>query len=61
MKKHHLGILAYLQNTLPSSTSVALSKLEQKVTLTAARASKQIKYMDDSVVVEAAKIIAMRD
>lgn len=28
MEKYYLGILAYLQNTLPSSTNVVLSKLE---------------------------------
>lgn len=60
MEKHHLGILACLQSTLPSNTGAA-SKLERKAALKAARASKKIKYMDDPVVAEAAKITAMRD
>lgn len=58
--KHHPGILACLQSTLPSSPNVP-SKLERKAVLTAARTSKKIKYMDDPVVAKAAKITAMRD
>lgn len=42
IENHHLGILAYLLSTLPSSPNVT-SKLERKAVLTATRASKKIK------------------
>lgn len=56
MEKHYLGILACLQNTLPSNTN-AISKLKQK----AAQISKKIKYIDNLLVAEATKITAMKD
>lgn len=56
MEKHHLGVLACLQNTLPSNTN-AISKLKQK----AAQISKKIKYIDNLLVAEATKITAMKD
>lgn len=60
MEKHHLDILACLQSILPSNTN-ATFKLEQKTALKVAQASKKMKYIDDPVVAEAAKITAMRD
>lgn len=61
MEKYHLDILACLQSTLLSNTDTASSKLKQKAALKATWVSKQIKYMDDPVVTETAKIIAMRN
>lgn len=46
---------------ISSSTNFGPSRAERKETLKAARTSKKLKYMDDLVVAEAAKMTALRD
>lgn len=60
VEKHHLPISACLQSTIPSNDH-ATSKIKQKAALKAARASKKVKYLDDPVAAEAARITALRD
>lgn len=60
MKKHHVGILECLQS-IRSGNNDAGSRLERKAALQSARTSKKIKYMDDPVIAEAARITALRD
>lgn len=60
VEKYHLAILAYLQSIIPSNDN-ATSRIEQKTALKAARASKKVKFLDDPVVAETAKITVLRD
>lgn len=60
IKKHYLGILAYLQSIIPINND-ATFKLKWKTALKATQASIKMKYIDDLVVAKAAKITALRN
>ena len=58
--KHHPAILACLQSTI-SSNDITTSKIKRKAALKAARASKKVKYMDNPVAAENARITVLRN
>ena len=57
MKKNSVKMLGIVAN----SSLVRPTKTEQKTILKAARASKKLKYIDDSIVAEEAQAIALRN
>lgn len=61
VEKHHLLILTYLQSIIPNGNYKATFKFEPKVTWKVAQASKKIKYVNDLVAAETARIIVLRD
>lgn len=61
VEKHHVEILACLQSTSSSNDNTLTTRHDRKEALRAARASKKVKYIDDPIIAEKARIIALRD